>query len=69
MVLSDCGAMGLAMARGVIQLGGGPLCFGARWLLLVGGVIVAVVVVVVVVPTACSCLICVVAGGWKGGHG
>ena len=43
------GALGLAMARGVIQIGGGPLCFGAGWLLLVGGVIVAVVVVVVVV--------------------
>ena len=59
----------MAMARGVIRLGGGPLCFGARWLLLVGGVIVAVVVVVVVVRKACSLLICVVAGEWKGGHG
>ena len=61
--------MGLAMARGVVQLGGGLLCFGARWLLLVGGVTVAVVVAFVVVPKACNQLICVVAGEWKGGHG
>ena len=41
-VQSSGGALGLAMARGVLQLGGGPLCVGAKWLLLVGGVIVAV---------------------------
>ena len=31
------GALGLAMQRGVVQSGGGALCFGAWWLLLEGG--------------------------------
>ena len=34
---SGSGALGLAMARGIVQSGGGALCFGAWWLLLVGG--------------------------------
>ena len=60
-VRSGGGAFGLAMQRGVIQSGGGALCFGVWWQLVEGGA--------APVPDAWGQFGCAPAGDCQGGHG
>ena len=53
-------ALGLAIARGVVQISGGALCIVTNWLLLANGV--------ALVPDAWGRVTCTLAGELQGGH-
>ena len=53
-------ALGLAIARGVVQLCGGDLCIVTHWLLLANGI--------ALVPDAWGRVTCTLAGEFQGGH-